>query len=98
MDFDFENPEKYITNEPPKQAVESVKKMQEIIGATTLSDWDNTFITDIKHKILNSKKLTGPQTKTLSRILTGCKLGNYIPYIPRKNNINPIDYRNILRD
>ncbi len=98
MDFDFDNPEKYIKHEPTEQALASVKKMQEVIGETVLSEWDNLFITDIKHKILNGKKMTAGQTKTLSRILTGCKLKNYIPYVPRKNNINPLDYRRVLQD
>src|SRR5689334_9795335 len=83
MNFDFDNPEIYLRDQPTDEGRLNIAKMDTTIGETVLSDYDRRFITDIKKKVLISKALTEKKAAHLGRILAACKAGTYVIKGPR---------------
>lgn len=78
MNFDFDNLEKYLHPDPTPEMVSKIAKINLIIRDTQLGEYDTNFITDVKRRILDDKKLTEKQRNYLARLLTDIRDDKYV--------------------
>ena len=79
IEYDFDNPEKYLIKDPSTKSLETAMKLDAALCGVQLNEYDSKFIDNVRERILMDRKLTEKQRGYLSVILTACKEGTYDP-------------------